>query len=180
MYEWLCSTNLTSLTTTTVAVSALFFKEPSDVLDRLVNFIDPVFVVVYFNVRLDRPSDPDAGQFNELFTAYGLVIRVTTVTHVRGGILDTVATHNDLPSPHVDVIDVDLSDRRLLRRRSSFVLVQSTRRSHVGHGVNLTVQRLKLLFVRRRWPVCGASTANAPDPNFQPCQAVVRTARFVD
>jgi len=73
------------------AVSVVFFKDLSDVLDRFVTFIDPVFVVGDFNVRLDRPSDPDVGQFNELLTAYGLVSRVTTVTHKRGGILDTVA-----------------------------------------------------------------------------------------
>jgi len=99
----------------------LFFKELSEVLDRLVAFIDPVFVVGDFNVRLDRPSDPDAGQFNELLTAYGLASRVTTATHDQGGILDTVATRNDLPSPHVDVIDVGLSDHCLLRWSTALV-----------------------------------------------------------
>jgi len=103
------------------AVLAMFFKDLSDVLDRLVTFIDPVFVVGDFNDRLDRPSDPDAGQFNELLAAYGLVSRVTTMTHDRGGIPDTVATRNDLPSPQVDVIDVGLSDHRLLRWSTALV-----------------------------------------------------------
>jgi len=66
-------------------------------------------------------TQPDAGQFNELLTAYGLVSRVTTVTHDRGVILDTVATRNDLPSPHVDVIDVGPSDHRLLRWSTALV-----------------------------------------------------------
>jgi len=63
---------------------ALFFKDLSDVLDQLVTFINPVFVIGDLNVRLNRPSDPDAGQFKKLLTTYGLVKRVTTVSHDRG------------------------------------------------------------------------------------------------
>jgi len=36
-------------------------------------------------------------------------------TQDRGGLLDIVATRDDLPTPSVDVIDVGLSDHRLLR-----------------------------------------------------------------
>jgi len=40
---------------------------------------------------------------------------VTSPTHDRGGLLDVVATRDDLPAPAVDVLDVDLSDHQLLR-----------------------------------------------------------------
>ena len=48
----------------------------------------------------------------------GLSCRVTDSTQDRGGLLDIVATRDDLPTPSVasvDVIDVGLSDHRLLR-----------------------------------------------------------------
>jgi len=141
------------------AVTALFFKYLSDVLDRLVTFIDPGFAVGDFNVRLDRPSDPVAGQFNERLTTYGLVSHVTTVTHDRGGILDTVARRNDLPSPHVDVIDVGLSDHRLLRWSTALVrpcpiYTSFTRRSNVGHGANVAAFEAAL----RPSPLCNSSS----------------------
>jgi len=89
------------------AVSALFFKDLSNVF-LIGTSLEPVFVAGDFNVCLDRPSHLDAGQFNALLTTYALVSHVTTATHDRGGILDTVATRDDLSSPHVDVIDVGL------------------------------------------------------------------------
>jgi len=44
---------------------------------------------------------------------------VTSATHDLGGILDVVASRADLPSPDVNVLDVGLSDHRLLRWSSS-------------------------------------------------------------
>ncbi len=67
------------------------------------------------NVRLDRPTDPAAVQLTSLLAAYGLSCRVRDPTHNCGGLLDIVATRDDLPLPSVDVIDVDLSDHLLLR-----------------------------------------------------------------
>jgi hypothetical protein len=40
------------------AVSSAFFVELTNALNRLATFVDPVFVVGDFNVRLDRPDDP--------------------------------------------------------------------------------------------------------------------------
>jgi len=42
-------------------------------------------------------------------------------THDRGGLLDVLATGNDLPVPSVEVIDVGFSDHRLLRWSGSMV-----------------------------------------------------------
>jgi len=40
---------------------------------------------------------------------------VMSPTHDHGGALDVVVSRSDLPSPSVDVVDVDLSDHHLLR-----------------------------------------------------------------
>src|SRR5664279_1305747 len=96
-------------------MTSLFFSDISDVLDRLVTFADPVYLVGDVNIRLERSTNPATGQFADLLAAYGLVNRVATATHDRGGALDIVAMRDDLPSSPVDVVDVGLSDHRLLR-----------------------------------------------------------------
>jgi len=64
---------------------------------------------------MDRPADPAAVQLTSLLASHGLSCRVTDSTQDRGGFLDIAATRDDLPTPSVNVIDVGLSDHRLLR-----------------------------------------------------------------
>jgi len=61
------------------------------------------------NIRLERACDPNTGEFNELLACHRLT------QNVQGGTLDVVCTRSDLPLPAVNIIDVDLSDHRLLR-----------------------------------------------------------------
>ena len=102
------------------AVSAAFYTELADVLDRLATFVDPIYVVgdLNVNVRLDRPGESSAIQLVDLLADHGLSCRVNTPTHDQGGLLDVVVTRDDLPAPSVDVVDVGLSDHRLLRWHS--------------------------------------------------------------
>jgi hypothetical protein len=115
------SSCVTVLIYRTGPVTSAFFGELSDVLDRVATFVDPIYVVGDVNIRLDRVDDPLSRHFTDILTSHGLVCHVTTSTHQRGGLLDVVASRDDLPSPSVDVIDVkddvgdDLSDHRLLR-----------------------------------------------------------------
>ena len=78
-------------------------------------YTDPINIVGDFNVRLDRPDDPMSRQMTDTFAAHGLECHVMSPTHDQGGMLDVVATRVDLPAPTVDVLDVGLSDHRLLR-----------------------------------------------------------------
>src|SRR5664279_1916000 len=116
----------------TESVTAAFFCELSDVLYRLVTFVDPVFLVGDVNIRLERTAEPTTGQFTELLAAHGLTCCVTAATHDLGGTLDIVAMRDDLPLSIVDVLDighrglssasvldVGLSDHRLLRWSAS-------------------------------------------------------------
>ena len=96
-------------------VTAAFFSELSDVLDRISTFAVPVLLVGDVNIRLDRPTDADAAQFTELLAAHGLINHVTSPTHDLGGMLDVVVSRVDLPPLLVDVHDVGLSDHRLLQ-----------------------------------------------------------------
>ena len=100
-------------------VTSAFFDELADLLDRVVSLVEPVFVIGDLNIRLDRRDDPTSQRFTELLTSYGLVCRVSVPTHNCGGLLDVVVSRVDLPSPSVDVVDVGLSDHRLLRWSAS-------------------------------------------------------------
>ena len=61
-----------------------------------------------------RPTDPNTRNFVDILAIHGLVNCVSVVTHNRGGSLDVVAVRSDLPQPVVSVLDVGLSDHRLL------------------------------------------------------------------
>ena len=101
-------------------VTTEFFTELSDVLDRLVTFVDPVLIVGDINIRLDRPTNPNACQFTDIVAAHGLCSHVTSATHNQGGALDIVVTRDELPAPIVEVLDVGLSDHRLLQWSTVF------------------------------------------------------------
>ena len=115
------------------AVTATFFTELADVLDRLSTLVDPLVLAGDVNIRLERACDPHSIEFSDLVAGYGLIQRVRDPTHDAGGTLDVVCTRDDVPPPIVDVIDTGLSDHRLLRWSSCLlrpppVYVTSTRR----------------------------------------------------
>ena len=118
------------------AVTLAFYAELADVLDRLATFAlaDPVQLVDDVNVHLERPADHTTREFTDVLAAHGLVSCVSDGTHDDGGTLDVVAARDDSPLPCVDVLDVGLSDHRLLRWTASLsrptpVYVRSTGRS---------------------------------------------------
>ena len=81
---------------------ATFFDELADVLDRLATFVEPLFIVGDLNVHLERSSDQSATQLVVLLADYGLSCRVNEPTHNLGGLLDVVASRDDLQPPSVD------------------------------------------------------------------------------
>ena len=93
-------------------VTSSFFVELANIMDRIATTADPLYVVGDVNIHLERTGDADARQLTDLLTSYGLVCRVplSIPTHDCGGVLDVVASREDLPSCPVDVLDVGLSD----------------------------------------------------------------------
>jgi len=81
------------------AVTAAFFVDLADVLDRLATFVDPLFVVGDLNVHLERTDDATAAQLVDVLADHGLSCRVTAPTHDAGGLLDVVASRDDLSPP---------------------------------------------------------------------------------
>jgi len=73
------------------------------------------------NIRLERTSDPHTVEFSELLSGYGLAQHVSGATQNAGETLDVVCTRDDLPAPAMDIIDIGLSDHRLLRWSSSLL-----------------------------------------------------------
>ena len=74
-----------------------------------------MFITGDFNIRLDRPDDVSAQKLLAIFDAYDLTCRINKPTHDCNGLLDVVATRNEIAVAEVDVIDVDFSDHRLFR-----------------------------------------------------------------
>ena len=96
------------------AITASFFAELSDVLDRLSTYTDPLVLAGDLNIPLKCTADPYTVQFCELLYSYGLVQLVHDVTHDAGGTLDVVCSRSDLPCLSVDVHEIGLSDHHLL------------------------------------------------------------------
>ena len=76
-------------------------------------YVDPITFARDEKVHLGCASDPITVEFNDL-ASYRLV-QVTGDTHDAGGTTDIVCTRGDLPPPPVEIIDIGLSDHRLLR-----------------------------------------------------------------
>jgi hypothetical protein len=68
-----------------------------------------------------KPSEPAAAQLTALLASHGFTCRVEVPTHQLGGLLDVVATRDDLPVPTVLVDDIGLSDHYLLHWSTPFV-----------------------------------------------------------
>ena len=64
-------------------VQQLFFDEFAAVMDRVAIYQDSIYVVGDFNIRLDRPDDPNADQLRLLVDCYGLIVHTTGPTHKR-------------------------------------------------------------------------------------------------
>jgi len=90
-------------------VTTSFFTELSDVMDGVATTVESIYVVGDLNIRLDHADDPWSRRLTDVLASYGLSSHVSIPTH------DIVASRDDLPTPSVDVIDVGLSDHRLLR-----------------------------------------------------------------
>jgi len=96
------------------AVTAEFFTKLAELLDRLSVSSDALVLAGDVNIRLERAMNPDAVEFRDLLAGYGLTQHVSGSTHDAGGSLDVVCTRNDLPAPSVNIVDIGLSDHRLL------------------------------------------------------------------
>jgi len=95
---------------------------------------DPLVLANDVNIRLERVTDSDAVEFNDLIASYGLIQHVTGPTHDAGGTLDVVCTRQDLSVPMINVVDTGLSDHRLLLWTTSMVrpppvYIKTTRRA---------------------------------------------------
>jgi len=95
-------------------VTAEFFTKLAELLDRLSVSSDALVLAGDVNIRLERAMNPDAVEFRDLLAGYGLTQHVSGSTHDAGGSLDVVCTRNDLPAPSVNIVDIGLSDHRLL------------------------------------------------------------------
>ena len=95
-------------------INEKFFVEFSDVLEHLPTFADPFTLVGDVNIRLDHAFNLTT-KCNDHLATYGLIQHATSATHDAGGSIGIVCTRSDLPSPTVDILDVGISNHRLLR-----------------------------------------------------------------
>ena len=76
-------------------VTPLFFQELGSVLDHVTTICDRILIAGDFNIHIERPHDPHTLSLLELFASYQLCNVVNEPTHVRGGILDLLATSSN-------------------------------------------------------------------------------------
>ena len=129
-------------------VSPQFFVDLADTMDRLATFVEPTFIAGDINIWLNKPADSDTVRLVDILASHGFSNRVESVTHDKGGLIDIVATRDDLPPPSVDVLDVGLSDHRLLRWQAPLVRpspVYTTVTSRPWGRLNPTVLQAELL-----------------------------------
>ena len=67
------------------------------------------------NIRLDHPEDASSINVTDLVTAFGLTQRIDEPKHDLGGILDVVVSRDCTPPSKVIVLDVGLTDHRLIQ-----------------------------------------------------------------
>jgi len=60
------------------AVTASFFYELADVLDRFSTYVEPLVLSGDINIRVERNTDPHAVEFRELLDSYGLTQMLRT------------------------------------------------------------------------------------------------------
>lgn len=70
----------------------LFFTEFTSLLEIIATFNFPFFIIGDFNIRLDRPEDPNTINLKDLFDLFSLCQHVSEPTHELGGILDLIIT----------------------------------------------------------------------------------------
>jgi len=104
---WVLTTLVTINSCSDLPSVSGFISQLADILDRVVTFSDPMFVVGDVNIYLERDDDRVTCPFIDALNARGLVHHVTPPTHDCGGTLDIVVTRSDLPAPSIDVISVE-------------------------------------------------------------------------
>ena len=153
-------------------VTAAFFAELADVLDRLSTFADSVVLAGDVNIRLERTTDPHAIEFCDLVASYGLVQRARGCTHDAGGTLVVVCTRDDLPPPTVNIIDTGLSDHRLLCWQAFYsVRRQSTSQRRADRGGRLMTTRFRLTSVHRH---CATNSCGPGSMVMASCSCMTR------
>ena len=123
------------------AVSPQFFTELTKILEHLSTLALPVVLTGDVDIILDRPDDSSCQRFTELVTSFDLLQHVDQPTHDLGGSPDVVVTRSDRPHPVIEVVDVGISDHRLMKwtldvESSLPVYETSSRRSWRGFDVD--------------------------------------------
>ena len=81
---------------------------------------DRVFIVGDINIRFDRPSNEHAMRISSILTDFGCGQSVKMPTHDDDGWLDVVISLEEDGPLDTEVIDVGLSDHRLVWTRKDF------------------------------------------------------------
>ena len=95
-------------------ITQQFFTELSQLFAHLSSSPTPFVVTGDLNIRLDRPTDSHTVQFTDVMSAFNLVQHVQQPTHQQGGILDVVITLAEATPRSVEVVDIGVSDHKLL------------------------------------------------------------------
>ena len=94
--------------------SNLFFDKFSALLGMVTTFELPVTIAGDINIHFVSTSNTDTSKFMEVLHAFGKNQFVSSSTHRLGGILDAVIASIHSPLQNISIIDVSLSDHKLV------------------------------------------------------------------
>ena len=98
------------------AISPQFFTELTKFfLEHLSTLALLVVLTGGINIRLDWPGDASWQQVTELVMSLDLLQHIDQPMHDLGDILDVVITRSHFPHPVVEVVNVGISDHRLIK-----------------------------------------------------------------
>ena len=97
------------------AITEHFFADFTDLLECLTTRVEPIAIMGDVNFRLDCPAEASGVKFTNLLNTFGLCQHVPEPTHDGGGLLDVIITHVDERFERPCVVDIGLSDHRLVK-----------------------------------------------------------------
>ena len=101
--SWSVSINNKSLTITDIyqpppkdgITNSMFIDDVTEHLSELLVNKQNNIILGDFNMHIDDPFNPEAGIFNDIMSALGLIQQVTFPTHNKGNTLDLIFSESD-------------------------------------------------------------------------------------
>ena len=91
-----------------------FFTELASILEVLATYRCPVLLLGDLNIHVERMSDEQVIEFNDLISSFDMRQLVATTTHKAGGCLDLMITHSSTVVSDINASETGISDHLMV------------------------------------------------------------------